>query len=187
MKLTTREKVLITILLAVIASWLFGCGKGPEHSTRHNPCFLEHFVTIPAPTNADRLPDAAYFQSAYAVYNDAYFQNKLPKVITIDLLEPNNEFMASTMCDVAGTVCTIHFNMKYVSADRVAKLTLKHEMCHVKTWMKDMDSLGVQNDHGRVWRACMLQLDMQGAFRQDIIDGYAEESVARSSEGFEKK
>jgi hypothetical protein len=161
MKFTTREKVLITILLAVIASWLFGCCRSRDH-----------YVEIPFPATADRLPDAAYFQKAYAIYNDAYFDNKLPKAITIDLLETNDEYMASTMCDDTGTVCTIHFNLKYVSAERVAKITMKHEMCHVKTWMKDMDSLGVQNDHGKIWRSCMLQLDMQGAFRQDIIDGY---------------
>lgn len=168
MKLTTREKVLLTILLAVIASWLFGCCR---------PAIKEHYVEVPAPVSGDRLPDAAFFEKSYAIYNEAYFDNKLPKVITItiDLLEPNDKFMASTMCDDIGVNCKMHFNLKYVSADRIAKITLKHEMCHVKTWMRDMDSLGVQNDHGRVWRACMLQLDMQGAFRQDIIDNYVED------------
>jgi hypothetical protein len=164
MKLTTREKVLLTILLAVIASWLSGCCRPAPK--------LEHYVAVPAPTSGDGLPDAAFFQKTYAIYNDAYFQNRLPKIIVIDLLEPNDKFMASTMCDDIGVNCKMHFNLKYVSADRIAKITLKHEMCHVKTWMRDMDFLGVQNDHGPIWRSCMLQLDMQGAFRQDIIDGY---------------
>lgn len=163
MKLTTREKVLITILLAVIASWLFGCCR-----------YQEHFVEAPSITSGDGLPDAAYFQRAYEIYNDAYFQNRLPKVIHIDVLEPNDKFMASTMCDERGLVCDMHFNLKYVAAHRVADITLKHEMCHIDKWMRDMDSLGVQVDHGKNWRSCMLQLDMQGAFRQDLIDGYWE-------------
>ena len=164
MKLTTREKVLITILLAVIASWLFGCCR-----------YQERFVRVGSPATESGLPDAAYFQKAYAAYNEGYFHNRLPQVINIDTLEPNDKFMASTMCDDTGRVCDMHFNLKYVAATRVADITLKHEMCHVAKWMKDMDSLGVQVDHGKNWRSCMLQLDMQGAFRQDLIDGYWED------------
>jgi hypothetical protein len=156
MKLTTREKVLLTILLAVIASWLSGCNSSSA-------------------STSDELPNVAFFQQIYDTYNNQYFDNKLPKTVDIDLLEPNDKFMASTMCDSIGVNCKIHFNMKYVSADRVARITMKHEMCHVKTWMKDMDSLGMQVEHGKIWRSCMLQLDIQGAFRQDIIDGYVEE------------
>jgi hypothetical protein len=171
MKLTTREKILITILLGVLYSWLLGCGKSPEHSTRH-----EHFVYTPA--SASGIADAAHLKSVFAVYNDEYFQGRL-ETPEIDMLEPDQNNMASTLCknDTAGVGlnCIIHFNPHYVIAPRTGDETLLHEMCHIKTWNKDVDDLGGQIAHGRNWRSCMLQLDMQGAFRQLIIDNYKED------------
>jgi SprT-like family len=157
--MTLRGKILVTILLAVLFSWLVGCQK-------------EHNVYVPSPTSG--LTDAAFLRQAYDIYNDGYFQNKLTKNIEIDMSEPDPTNMASTMCDVDGS-CVIHFNLKYVLAARYGKLTLQHEMCHVKTWMQDMDDKGKQIDHGKAWGACMLNLDAQGAFRELLIDRYAEQ------------
>jgi hypothetical protein len=159
MKLSLREKVFITVLLAVVFSWLQGCSR-------------EHYVGVPAVSYG--VTDAAYLQHAYQAYNEGYFQNKLTQTPVIDMDEPNDSNMASTMCDESGN-CIIHFNPKYVAAPRIGDQTLLHEMCHEKTWMQDMDSLGMQIDHGKKWRGCMLNLDMQGAFREIIIDGYAEQ------------
>lgn len=155
MKMVTRDKILLTILLAVVFFWIFGCGG---------------HVSVPAPSNG--TVDAAYLQHAYTAYNDEYFQNKLTKTAVIDMDEPNNANMASTMCGDGG--CIIHFNPKYVVAPRTGDEVLLHEMCHEKTWMQDMDSLGMQIDHGKHWRSCMLNLDTQGAFRELLIDDYAE-------------
>lgn len=161
MKLTTREKCLITVLAAFVFFWAFGCSRPSQH-----------WVDVPAPSNG--TTDAQYLQHAYASYNDGYFQNKLTKTPVIDMLEPNQANMASTMCDNEGD-CTIHFNPKFVVAPRTGDEVLLHEMCHVKTWMKDMDSLGQQVDHGKHWKACMVNLDTQGAFREIIIDNYSED------------
>jgi SprT-like family len=157
--MTLRGKILLTILLAVAFSWLTGCAG-------------EHYVYVPAPSGG--LTDAAFLRRTYDIYNDAYFQNKLTSAITVNLLEPDSTGnMASTFCDTDGS-CVIQFNLKYTLAPRIGKQTLLHEQCHVKTWMQDMDAQGEQIEHGKNWRACMLNLDMQGAFREILIDGYAE-------------
>lgn len=158
MSLTTREKFLLVILAAVLCSWLFGCKR-------------EHYVSVPSPANG--TTDVAHLQQAYAVYNEGYFQNKLTKTPVIDMLETDDGNMASTLCDVDRS-CIIHFNLKFVLAPRVGDQTLLHEMCHVQTWMQDMDRNGDQVDHGRHWRSCMLNLDAQGAFREILIDDYTE-------------
>jgi hypothetical protein len=155
MKLTVREKVLLTILLAVIASWLFGC-------------------THRAPALSGNLTDVAYLHQLYDGGNEQYFQGQLPEA-SIDMDEPDESGnMASTYCNDLGTVCNIHFNLRYVGARRVAELVMLHEQCHVKTWMKDMDTMGRQVEHGRRWRACMLGLDAEGGFREILIDGFQE-------------
>ena len=165
MKLTTREKILITVLLGALCSWLFGCGN------------QEHYVSIPSPANG--ITDAAYLERLYPIYNEAYFQNRLTKTPVIDMFEESPDNMADTMCQgvlsTGGTDCMIHFSDKFTLAPRVADFTLLHEMCHIKMWRKDVDSLGQQIEHGRSWRGCMVQLDTEGAFRQILIDNYVKE------------
>jgi hypothetical protein len=166
----TRTKILLTIALAVVVWALFGCEGGPSIPAKPQ----EHFVALPSPTEFG-VTDLPYLRNLYATYNEAYFRNRLPKGddIDIDLAEP--KFMASTMCNDDGTQCNIKFNEKFTGAPRVADFTMLHEMCHVKTWGKDLNSKGEQADHGRVWRSCMLQLDAEGAFREIIIDNYTED------------
>lgn len=147
--MSTRNKILLTIALAILCSWLFGCAQEP--------------VRPSSGTKGHRI-DAAYLQSLYELYNATYFNNKLPKDVMIDTLETNPEFMAGT--SKVGSSFLIQFNGYYVTAERTAQLTMQHEMCHVKTWGLELD------DHGRAWRGCMLQLDMQGAVRLVLIDGY---------------
>lgn len=154
----TRNKILLVVFLAVLCSWLFGCTR-------------EHFVPVPAPSGG--RVDAAYMQKLYETYNESYFQNRLPKVIVIDMSESDSGLMASTLCD--GDVCNIHVNPDYVVAARTAQLIMLHEACHVKTWNKDVTTFGdvtEQIQHGRAWRSCMLQLDAEGANRQILIDNY---------------
>jgi len=148
-------KVVFTIFLAVLTVWLFGCG----HSERSS--------TTPI--------DVSYLRHLYSVYNEIYLENRIEKNPSISMKE-NSGFMADTFCEEDGS-CVIHFNPKYVAAQRVADLTLLHEMCHVKTWKTDVYTFGgetLQADHGRVWRSCMLELDQVGAFREIVIDNYRE-------------
>src|SRR6267142_1740959 len=100
--MSIRNKVLLTVALAILCSWLFGCEETPPT--------LEHYVAVPQTSTIDGDTDVGYLQRLYATYNDAYFQNKLTKTPKIDMLEEH--FMASTMCK-AGQ-CTLHFNERYV-------------------------------------------------------------------------
>lgn len=161
----TRTKIFLAVGLAILAAWLLGC-QGPSR---------EHYVSTPSITGDE--VNVAYLEKTYASYNDGYFQNKLTKTPKIDFQEPTKNYMATTMCHDDGS-CSIHFNLKYTIAPRNASVTLLHEMCHIETWETDVVKFAgetEQADHGKVWRACMLRLDAEGAFREIIIDNYAEE------------
>jgi hypothetical protein len=159
-------KIVLTILLGVIAFLLFG------HAPQQEPSMPEVYVDTPVTTMGET--DAAYLHQLYDTYNAVYFHDRLPKNIKIDLSE-HTKRMASSFChDDAGTNCEISYNERYTLAPRVADFTMLHEMCHIKVWSTDRDFFGVQIDHGRLWRSCMLQIDMQGGFRQIIIDNYFE-------------
>jgi hypothetical protein len=169
----TRTKILLAITLATIVWVLLGCGGEPPPSASviivEKPP-VEHVVQ--SPQSANGQTDLSYLIRLYETYNEGYFQNKLPKNTVIDIAEEKN--MASAFCKNDNVTCIIQFNLKYTLAPRTADEAMLHEMCHVKSWGKDLDSLGVQIEHGLTWRACMLQLDMQGAFREIIIDKYQE-------------
>lgn len=154
----TRNKILLTIFLAVLAVWLFGCAQ-------------EHTSPVSATTilETNRVT-TKYLETVYAAYNEEFFQNKLSPSTTIDLLEEKD--MASTLCE--NGVCNIKFNLRYVAARRTAAIVMLHEMCHIKVWNKEMDIFGQQVEHGKLWRSCMLELDAAGAFRELIIDNYSE-------------
>lgn len=160
--MTTRNKILLTIFLAVLAVWVFGCG-GQQDSPAPNTV-----VFAPKP-----VVTTAYLEDLYKTDNETFFRNRLPAspAISVDEIDPKN--MATTMCDDPVTTCDVKFNLKYVAARRVADFTMLHEMCHIKVWNKEMN-LGQQVEHGKLWRSCMLELDAAGAFREIIIDNYSE-------------
>lgn len=166
---TTGKKVAITIILAVICWALFGCAESPG---------AQSGGTFPSQTSTDT--DQAFLRKMYFNYNMTYFENKLPHdtVIKYDLGDGDQ---ADTSClGNDGTDCTIRFNPHFVAAQRNAEIVLLHEMCHIKVWSKtligDMPPSADRSryDHGRVWRACMVQLDSQDAFRDIVIDYYGE-------------
>jgi len=158
--MTTRNKVLLTILLAVIFWAIFGC---TPRVTTNSSTRVANDVTV------------SYLRQSYATYNEEFFRNRLPKDTHIDM-SPETDDMATTSCNLEGTGCVLHFNPRYVLASRVADFTMLHEMCHIKTWGPESVK------HGRVWRACMMQLDLQGAFRDIIIDRYWEDSNGQAAQ-----
>ena len=115
-------------------------------------------------------------QRTYTAYNEQYFGDKLPKVddVAISLDLHDDGFVATTDKGLDGEHFRIRFNMKYAAAEKFAQATLLHEMCHMKTWDKDRDFMGAWEEHGKLWRSCMLTLDSEGAFRDLEIDNYRE-------------
>lgn len=156
-----RTKLFLTIAAAIACSYLLGCQKLPPPDA-------------PTPATAPFQVDVPYLEKMYREYNEAFFQNKLTKTPKITLDETTA--MATTNCSPDGD-CDLKFNLKYVAALRVSNIILLHEMCHVKTWNTDfkwMTGIRYNDDHGKNWRTCMLQLDQTGVFRENIIDDYHE-------------
>ncbi len=167
---TIPMKIALTIALAVLFFWLFGCSCPQEINV----------VYLPVPLSASGDTDVQFLQSSYRNFNEQYFNNHLDKNTKISV-ELGGENMADTWCDNDdGTGCTIKFNLHYVASPRVGQSTLLHEMCHVKIWSKNLPQNRPEftdqqhYDHGRLWRTCMLNLDSQGAFREINIDYYRE-------------
>ena len=105
-----------------------------------------------------------YLEKSYADFNAQYFKERLPKDVIIDYELHDSEFMALTQREGSGRF-RITFNPYYLTAERNADLTMLHEQCHVKNW---------GDEHGNKWRSCMIQLDLAGAFREQLIDSYQE-------------
>jgi hypothetical protein len=120
-----------------------------------------------AAPNPEAALTVTQLQQTYAAFNEEYFNNSLPKDAVVDYGERDNHFMATTQTLPDGRF-HIAMNKDYVGGARHARLTLLHEQCHIKTWQREVV------EHGRLWRSCMLQLDMAGAFREQLIDGYRE-------------
>jgi len=166
--LTTREKVLLTILLAVLFSWAVGCSQ---------PSMLSSGIIIIDPNPPIGDVDELYLKQVYASYNDLYFDNKLPKDTKI-----SNDLggldMADTLCDEAGQNCVVRFNPHWTAAPRVSESVMLHEMCHIRVWTKllEKDRPEIMNrvvyNHSKPWQSCMLVLDAEGAFRRNNIDYY---------------
>lgn len=161
--MTTLQKVLLTILLAVAVVLLLGSG----------PHWREHLVEIEPPHTADGTTDTEFLQRIFRIYNHEYFHDRL----NTPRFETNEEqMMATTHCYDGGVDCTLNFNLFFLRSPRHAQLAMLHEQCHMKTWEDDQNVLITSADaltrHGKSWRRCMLDLDNQGAFREILIDYY---------------
>lgn len=141
-----RWKIVITILLAFLAVWLQGV--------------LEDRTKV-VHASSGRCEGLNVW---YKTYNERYFDNKLPEDAIVDYGEYNDDYMATTSKLPNGTF-HIGLNEKFTSAARVAHLVILHEQCHIATWNEAVD-------HGPRWRVCMLGLDIMGANRGLLIDGY---------------
>lgn len=141
-----KWRILLTIILAVLWSLIWD---------------LPHFHSERAKA---AVVSREYLERSYALYNAEYFGSKLPADAVIDQDQTDPDFMAATTKPFDGKF-HIGFNSFYVSSERTGDLTLLHEMCHVKTW---------GDQHGSKWRACMINLDLHGAFREELIYSFQE-------------
>lgn len=104
------------------------------------------------------VPD--WLEPWYLGYNAQYFNHELPTEITIDHDLTDDRFMALTEFGKQYGVYRITFNRKFEPSPRQAKLTLLHEMCHIKL---DMDLEKELDDHGPIWQGCMHELARKDA------------------------
>ena len=148
----TRTKILITIILAFLASWA-----------------IQRFQSSPGEPSEATLDDLTeYLTDQYKVFNSEYFKNELPKDTVIDFSETRDIFVALTTKLPDGRY-HIAFNKKYVRDPGFGDLILLHESCHIPTY----DHYDVIDGyHGKEWRTCMTELELQGAFRHELIEKF---------------
>jgi len=106
----------------------------------------------------------ADLRTFYDDSNTAFFDGKLPQDVVITRTEHDPRWMATTSKLPDGRFL-IKMNTRYTAAQRVAFQTMLHEECHVKTWSEF-------DEHGPRWKACMVGLDIQGAFKAYLLDEY---------------
>ena len=169
--MATKDKIYITIILALAVSF-FSYNRQPVEDCLESPASIpDRYAYTPNLHGKDTT--LAYLQERYDIFNDAYFDNKLPRDVKIDFSETDTNFMGSTSCTKSNVNCTIRFNRKYNLGPRYADLTLLHEMCHIPTFDERVQgATGQAALHGPEWRFCMLKLDITGANRYILIDGY---------------
>jgi hypothetical protein len=143
----TSSKVLIVILLAGLYFVL-----------------IQH-LSAPAVAKVDLPKD---LDKLYAADNSEYFDDRLPRNTVIDWGEYDGTRMASTSVLPDGRF-HIAFNKKYCLSERVVRIVLKHEECHIATFSEI--TRDAKTEHGPRWRTCMLNLYQQNAFKKDLIDG----------------
>ena len=95
----------------------------------------------------------------YRGYNEKYFNNELPKEITITHDLRDNRFQAWTQR--LGDSFHVAFNPLYNLASGTERLTLLHELCHIRNFVESETEF---DDHGPKWQSCMHDLAHKGAF-----------------------
>lgn len=138
----TRTKIVITILLGALVSWLFGRSASQERQG--------------VLTNVN-------LQAYHENYNDLYFAGQLPKNVTIEWgnLGYLNDMGLTTQRRDGSFLIVIDRGTN--QTDKQALMTLLHEECHVELdYLERADSLDV---HGPAFQGCMLRLAQKGAMK----------------------
>jgi hypothetical protein len=147
MKIRTWKQFFIVLIIEIVVLGLLGSALS-SHTQVH--------------ANTGLVQD---LDKWYAGSNSAYFEDKLPKNTIIDWNETDSRNMAVTYED--GEQFHISLNPYYVRASRTAWEVILHEQCHIEEYKE-----AEKDEHGPRWRTCMLRLEMQGAYRPILIDGY---------------
>ena len=111
--------------------------------------------------------DNGRLQQDYADYNQAFFNNTLPKNVPvtwsdIPRTKDGRYVMGNTHEDVVSGTFLIRIDTKSNITMVTADTTLLHEMCHVKTYDRTVEL--DQDMHGPLFKACIVNLELQGAF-----------------------
>ncbi|MGB8834154.1 MAG: SprT-like domain-containing protein [Candidatus Sulfotelmatobacter sp.] len=111
--------------------------------------------------------DNGCLQQDYADYNRAFFNDTLPKNVPvtwsdIPRTKDGRYVMGNTHEDIVSGTFSIQIDTKSNIAWATANTTLLHEMCHVKTYDRTVEL--DQDMHGPLFKACIVNLELQGAF-----------------------
>lgn len=161
---STKHRLKLLVFVAALVAWCIAIGTAPNK--HHAARSVAHSPTQMA------LESETILRESYAELNEELFHNRLPQDTILDW--SNVTDMAITEQHKDGQF-HIMFNPKYALAYRVMRLTMIHEQCHIKVWhtyerptLEDVAT----SQHGPTWRACMLQVELQGGFRRELIDFY---------------
>jgi len=114
------------------------------------------------PCETPRLPfNVGELQDLYKTYNRTYWDGKLPANATVVWTGLNKERFGETTTDGNGRF-VIRLDVMKNRERNVAKTTILHEMCHVKTYGQD------KTDHGPRWLAELHRIMLEGAF-DDLV------------------
>jgi hypothetical protein len=97
----------------------------------------------------------------YQVYNDGYFDGKLPKTLLVYVGPARgNAAITINIGDVSGafTAEYIEINPAENPIRQEEYISLLHEMCHVSVGLSEFE------EHGPKWHRCMRTLAAEGAF-----------------------
>jgi hypothetical protein len=120
----------------------------------------------PAPKPAPVLPySSGEIQDIYKSYNREYWNGKLPAVTVIWTALPEGRFGQTEKDDNGRFI--IKLDVVKNRESNVAKTTVLHEMCHVKTWGEDCHIPGTPNKCRR-WLAELHRIMLEGAF-DDLV------------------
>lgn len=141
------------------------CGSGACVKDNHHWGIQFEYkdsYTAHAPAKTSR--DAKELADIYANDNHSFFNDKLPEAtFSNKLVDPVND-MAETTYD--NGIPNIAIGPMWKDANLTKYLLMFHEECHILA-----DLQGDHMKHGKHWRACMLNLDAQGAFRDVLVYG----------------
>jgi hypothetical protein len=108
--------------------------------------------------------DGKELADIYANDNHSFFHDRLPEAtFSYVLIDPQNDMAETTY---SKGVPNIAIDPKWMDANITKYLLMFHEECHILA-----DSQGDNMKHGKHWRACMLNLEAQGAFRDILVYG----------------
>jgi len=144
---------LLSSILLVMTLWLPAQAQKPPHLLP-NPC-----QAAPLPYTPGELQDI------FNTYNRQYWDGKLPKTTVI--WTALKDRYGDTNIENNGSF-VIRLDVLKNKEQNVAKTTLLHEMCHVKTWGEQCHVEGAKNGDCTRWLRELHRIMLEGAF-DDIV------------------
>jgi hypothetical protein len=116
--------------------------------------------------HAEYAHDNVHLQANYAEYNETFFNNTLPKNVSVSWydipIDADGRYILGDTSEGPIGSFRIHIDTKTNITWATTDVTLLHEMCHVKT--NDYAIGHDEPDHGPSFKACIVNLELQGAY-----------------------